>query len=104
MALDFGDALDLLRNLADWPTGSGDHGPARKRVGRWSVRAFWAIAATTAVALFIVWLRADDFAAFDRDGLAVAALAALALFALLVIHVVAAIVANAMDRRRGPQP
>ncbi|WP_020180942.1 hypothetical protein [Methylopila sp. M107] len=100
MAFDFGDALDLLRGLADWPSGgSGKHGPARRRVGRWTGRTIVAVAGLTAVAMFVTWLKSENFAGFDRNGLPVLSLGLMALFAVIVVHCVAAIIANIMDRR-----
>lgn len=100
MALDLGGLFDTLRLLADWPAGSDNHGPARKRVGRFSSWALAAIVALTLIGLATVWLRSPDFVAFDRDGLPVASLGVLALIVLLVVHVIAAIVARRIDRRR----
>lgn len=101
MAWDLGDAPDVLRSLADWPGGaSGDQGPARKRVGRWSGRVVTVIILTMAIAVLVVWLRSETFAEFDRDGLPVVTLGLLALLAAIVVHCGAAIIANIVDGRR----
>ncbi len=100
MAWDLGDALDVLRSLADWPGGaSGDQGPARKRVDRWSGRVVTVIILTMAIAVLVVWLRSENFAAFDRDALPAVSLGLLALVAAIAVHCVAAIIANIVDGR-----
>lgn len=105
MALDVLEGIaDTLRLLAEWPAAEDGQGPARKRVGRFSFRAFLAIVALTAIGLLVVWLRSPSFEAFDQAGLPVATLGVFATLVLLAVHLFAAIVANRIDRRRASRP